>query len=91
MAAPAFPPALRPRRKLGWSDLVAGEVAFMQAETIVLGHFPETLALIGRDILFGPSSQKGRRLTIETIAHDWRLDLGTIWPPEQEIPVQELF
>lgn len=43
----------------------------MQAEKVVLGHFPETLALIRHDILFGPSSQKGHcRLAIETMAHD---------------------
>jgi hypothetical protein len=43
----------------------------MEAKNVGLSHFSETLALIGRDFLSGPSGQKGGgRLAIEAISHD---------------------
>src|SRR5580692_8618465 len=43
-----------PRREFARSNLKAREIPLMQAEKIRLGHFPERLALIGRDIVVCP-------------------------------------
>jgi hypothetical protein len=80
-------PAFSPSIKFAWPDLITREVSFMQAYKLGFRHLPETLALIRRNIRFGPLSDVGRRrLSINAATHDLADDLpkgGTVLEPER--------